>query len=164
VLALAGFLGLSYTGVVVNVQVRTSNDPSPQVASLGDLIPSDQPLVSFGHVHHLFAYYYAKPIEFKPLDAQGRPVDDTATYFCFSLDPGFVAPTISFPWEMLAEVSCDRARSEHPRARVIVGKRVMAAAVANRKIDPTADAVSPTSFVEPAAAPPARRQGPTRDD
>ncbi len=122
--AIVGFLGLSYTGPVVNMQVQTCNDPQLAVASIRQKIPAGESLVSFGHVHHLFAYYYEQPIAFCPVHDDVAPSSSPSTYFCFSEDPGFTSPTIPFAWEQVAVISCDRAKSEHPRARVIVGRRI----------------------------------------
>jgi 4-amino-4-deoxy-L-arabinose transferase-like glycosyltransferase len=123
-LAVTGFLGLTYTGAVVNMQIHTCNNPRSAVASIREMIPQEDHLVSFGHVHHLFAFYYEQPIEFHALDDHVAPSDTPATYFCFSDDPGFETPTIPFAWERVAEISCDRAKTDRPRARVIIGRRV----------------------------------------
>lgn len=122
-LAVAGFMGLSYAGLVVNMLVRTSNDPSAAVVSVRDLIPPGDRLVSFGPVHHLFAYYYQQPIELcKVVDGQ-VPTQFPNTYFCFVDDPFFVTPEIPFAWDRVAEISCERARAKHPLTKVVVGKR-----------------------------------------
>jgi len=123
-LTLAGFCGLSHTSIVMNMQMHTSNDPSTRIASIRTALPPGQRLVSFGRVHHLFAYYYRGPIGLEDLAENAAPADSAATYFCFSVDPGFEAPAIPFRWERIAEVSCERARSDNPRAKVVVGRRV----------------------------------------
>jgi len=123
ILAVAGFIGLSYTGIIMSLQIRTSNDPSHEVATLRQMIPNGEHLVSFGPVHHLFAYYYQQPIELEPLVDNEAAIDTTATYFCFAEDPGFPKAIIPFEWEPIAEISCERARSQRPLTKVIVGKR-----------------------------------------
>jgi 4-amino-4-deoxy-L-arabinose transferase-like glycosyltransferase len=133
-LSLAGFLGLSYITVVVNLQSHTSNDPSDAIASIRASLPAGQRLVSFGRVHHLFAHYYQEPIALVELSENTAPANCAATYFCVSVDPGFETPTIPFEWELLAEVSCERARSDNPRAKVLVGRRV--SALARRPLRP----------------------------
>ena len=130
VLALAGFLGLSYTTIVLNVQQRTSNDPSQQIADLRALVTAEGRFVSFGPVHHLFAYYFGETIEYQPLNKQMAPGDCDAEYFCFAEDPGFPTAQVPFPWERVAEISCERARSAQPRAKVIVGRRIVLSAAA----------------------------------
>ncbi len=133
-LSLAGFMGLSYTGIVVNVQVHTSNDPMAKVASIRAALPPGERLVSFGRVHHLFAYYYQEPIELNELVGNVAPAETDAQYFCFSVDPGFETPAIPFAWQQLAEVSCERAQSDNPRAKVVVGRRITE--VARRPLRP----------------------------
>ncbi|MEX2113060.1 MAG: glycosyltransferase family 39 protein [Pirellulales bacterium] len=133
-LSLAGFMGLSYTGIVVNVQMHTSNDPSAQVAAIRDALPPGEQLQSFGRVHHLFAYYYQQPIPLNELVENVAPADTDAQYFCFSVDPGFETPAVPFAWQPVAEISCERAESDNPRAKVIVGRRV--AEVASRPLRP----------------------------
>ncbi len=124
ILTLAGFWGLTYTGAVMNLQSFTANNPAHDIRAVHDLIPADEHLVSLGPVHHLFAYYYQDPIELKKLSRRREvpPVD--ATYFCFSIDPSVPAVEISFPWQRIAEISCERARSSQPKVKVIVGKRI----------------------------------------
>jgi hypothetical protein len=151
-LALAGFLGLSYTSIVLNVQQRTSNDPSQQIAELRALVTSEGRFVSFGPVHHLFAYYFGETIEYRPLDKQMTPVDCDAEYFCFAEDPGFPTARVPFAWEQVAEISCERARSAQPRAKVIVGRRIVLSAAADRAEESPA-AATPASFDEPIELP-----------
>jgi hypothetical protein len=123
-LSLAAFCGASYTLIVVNLQAQTSNDPSQQIADVRDSLPTGQHLVSFGRVHHLFAWYYEDAVTLEPLQSNVAPADSDAEYFCFSVDPGFPTPSIPFAWEPITEVSCERARSDKPLAKVIVGRRV----------------------------------------
>jgi 4-amino-4-deoxy-L-arabinose transferase-like glycosyltransferase len=122
VLALAGFMGFTYTGVVVNMQMAFSNNPADSVASIREIIPEGERLVSFGKVHHLFAYYYGQPIELLKLGQGEAAMRMPGSYFCFAIDPGFVPPKIPFPWECVAEISCERARSDRPLTKVVVGR------------------------------------------
>jgi len=123
ILALAGFTGLSYTGVVVDMQIHASNDPSAEVASVRRMIPPGERLVSFGPVHHLFAYYFGNPIELEHVSGREVSPGTTATYFCFNEDPSLGRLEIPFAWDRIAVVSCERARSSSPLATVVVGKR-----------------------------------------
>jgi hypothetical protein len=148
ILSLAGFLGFSYTSIAISAQARTSNDPTGAIAEVRRMLPADEPLVSFGPVHHLFAYYYRQPIELAPLEGHTAPAQTSAIYFCFSEDPGFVKPEIPFAWQRVAEISCERARSATPRAKVVVGKRILTAASGSPTKGPVlmaADPSSPTS-------------------
>jgi 4-amino-4-deoxy-L-arabinose transferase-like glycosyltransferase len=124
VLSISAFWGVSYTAIVINLQAHTSNDPSQQIANIRAMLPPDRPLVSFGRVHHLFAWYYDEPVGLEPLDDNVAPASSDAEYFCFSVDPGFPTPSIPFAWQEIAQVSCERARSDKPLAKVIVGRRV----------------------------------------
>jgi hypothetical protein len=128
VLAVAGFTGLTYCSLVMNMQLRTSNDPSAAVALVRDLIPPGDRLVSFGPVHHLFAFYFQQPIELRKASHGQAPTHFTNTYFCFVDDPSFETPEILFQWERVAEISCERARSKHPLTKVVVGRRKLALA------------------------------------
>jgi 4-amino-4-deoxy-L-arabinose transferase-like glycosyltransferase len=158
ILALAGFMGLSYSGIVINTQMRTSNDPSAAVVSVREMIPPGDRLVSFGPVHHLFAYYYQQPIELRKVDNGQAPTQFTNTYFCFVDDPFFATPEIPFLWDRVAEISCERARSKNPLTKVVVGKRKAPVADARRQHDATgpappfseATAVKPAAFFEDA--------------
>jgi 4-amino-4-deoxy-L-arabinose transferase-like glycosyltransferase len=123
VLTLAGFLGLTYSGIVLSAQMGGSNDPSADVIAVRRMIPRGERLLSFGLVHHLFAYYYQEPIELRKLTDTQAPSDFSNTYFCFVDDPGFETPEIPFEWERVAEISCERARSNNPLTKVVIGTR-----------------------------------------
>lgn len=123
ILAVAGFMGMTWTGVVVSVQMRTSNDPSATVAAVRAMIPPGERLVSLGKVHHLFAYYYGAPIELQKLGESKLATEMPGTYFCFAIDPKFKAPTIPFAWSPVVEISCERSKSPHPVTKVVVGRR-----------------------------------------
>jgi hypothetical protein len=125
VLTLAAFMGLTYTGVVVSVQSRTSNTPWTAIASIRELIPPGERLMSFDPVHHLFAYYYAEPIELQRLGKDRRATPSSGAYFCFAVDPHYTRPVIPFAWETVAEISCERTQSPHPASKVVIGRRVI---------------------------------------
>jgi hypothetical protein len=114
---------LSYSGVVVDMQIQTSNDPSAEIVSVRQMIPPGEHLVSFGPIHHLFAFYFQRPIELHKLSDHEVPSDTTATYFCFSEGPNVEKIEIPFAWDRLAIISCERVRSSTPSATVVVGKR-----------------------------------------
>ena len=124
VLTLAAFMGLTYTGLVVSVQSRNSNQPWAEIAAVRDLIPPGERLMSFDPVHHLFAYYYDEPIELQKLGKSRLATPSAGTYFCFAVDPGFTRPIIPFAWETVAEISCERTRSPRPASKVVVGRRI----------------------------------------
>ncbi len=124
ILAVATFMGLTHVGVAMNFQISTANNPSGAVVRIRDMIPPGERLVSFGKVHHLFAYYYEQPIELQRLDEGWAPADSNAEYFCYLVDPAEPSPSIPFDWQPIAEVSCERARADKPRTKVVVGRRV----------------------------------------
>jgi 4-amino-4-deoxy-L-arabinose transferase-like glycosyltransferase len=130
ILAVVGYWGLIYTGLVLSVQARTANDPSSVVASVRAMIPPGESLVSFRPVHHLFAYYFRQPIQLRPLTGARAPRNFNGNYFCFAEDPEMPKLEIPFAWECIAEISCERGRSPNPVTKVIVGRRVSHTAVA----------------------------------
>jgi len=145
VLALAGFMGLTYTGIVVSLQSLASNNPVEIVRSIRELIPEGERLVSFGKIHHLFAYYYKDPILLQPLGEGEEATRMPGEYFCFAIDPTYEPPSIPFDWEPVAEISCERSRSANPRTKVVVGRCLPAATHAAMEED---SMVRPASYAE----------------
>ena len=123
VLTLAAVMGMTYTGAVLSVQSRNSNNPRDVIASVRELIPPGERLMSFDPVHHLFAYYYGEPIELQRLGKNRRATPTSGSYFCFSVDPHYTSPVIPFEWDTVVEISCERTRSPHPMSKVVVGRR-----------------------------------------
>ena len=117
VLSVAVFLGLTFTGVVINSQMRHSEHAAEAVAELKRQLPPGARLVSFGPVFHLFAYHYGRPIELLPMPGQGEQPDADVTYFCSMRE-------VNFPYEKLAVICCDRNRHSKPCLGVIVGRRL----------------------------------------
>lgn len=125
VLAMACFLGLLHTAVVMSGQMQGSNNPAAAVAAVRAMIPPGERLISIDKVHHLFAYYYDRPIELQhPIGAARRATEMPGQYFCFAVDPQAEPFEIPFAWERVTEISCERARSDHPRTTVVVGRRL----------------------------------------
>jgi len=126
VLAIAAFVGLTYSGVVINARMNTSQDVAGAVArlkaELEDRMAPGQRLVSFGSAHHLFAYHYRDPIERHDWPRAPGDVREDVVYFCFVShhQPG----PLPFEWETVAVVSCDRNRQPEPQCKVIVGRRI----------------------------------------
>ncbi len=122
VCAAAVFLGLTYDTVVLNFMVRKNGPAAEQVASLKERLPQGQALVSFGPIHHLFAFHFHDPI-----DRQDWPITETTLagqmdYFCFDRNRSQAIP---FAWEEIAAISCDRDRTDNPDEVVIVGRRLV---------------------------------------
>jgi len=145
VLALAGFMGLTYTGIVISLQSLASNNPVEVVRSIHELIPEGERLVSFGKIHHLFAYYYKDPILLQPLGEGEEATRMPGEYFCFAVDPTYEPPSIPFDWEPVVEISCERSRSASPRTKVVVGRCLPTATHAAMEED---SMVRPASYAE----------------
>jgi 4-amino-4-deoxy-L-arabinose transferase-like glycosyltransferase len=118
---LAGFLAVSYAGVVMDAILRRSEDTASAVARLKGRLPAGVHLVSFCPVHHLFAYYYDGPIELRgwPEARRDRDVD----WFCFTC-AGDVRILVPFRWEEVAVIPVDRYRQPKPGNLVVVGRRL----------------------------------------
>jgi 4-amino-4-deoxy-L-arabinose transferase-like glycosyltransferase len=120
--AVAGFWGLISTGIVLTAQQRSSNDPANEIAHVRELIPRGETLVSFRPIHHLFAYYYRQPIRVQMVAHDRAPADFAGTYFCYSVAHDTPPVEMPFPWEQVAEISCERARTSDATTKVVVGR------------------------------------------
>jgi 4-amino-4-deoxy-L-arabinose transferase-like glycosyltransferase len=123
VLAIAAFLGLAHTGPVLNYVLRRSEDTAGAVAALKQDVLREEGLVSFGPVHHIFAYHYGQTIPRLPWPANEQQVRADSEYFCFSPDVQ-AGRELPFAWEQVAIVSCERFRQARPEQRMIVGRRL----------------------------------------
>ena len=125
--ALASFLGLTFTGLVMNNLIRRSEDIAGHVAALKRGLPPDVHLVCFGRAHHPFVYYYGETIPW--LDWPARADSSSAKavaqgdYFCFHSVRGRRKP-LPFDWVEVAEISCDRYRREQPVDAMVIGRRI----------------------------------------
>ena len=122
-LALAAFLGLAYTGAVVNGMQRVSSPSlAPAVAELKRKLPEHVRLVSLGPADPLFAYYYRDSIAKVPRPQVAEEIPAETEYFCFYTnadDPFWPA----FDFEQVGEINCDRTASSRQRL-TIVGRRL----------------------------------------
>ncbi|MBL8796140.1 MAG: glycosyltransferase family 39 protein [Planctomycetia bacterium] len=129
VLCLVCFLGLTYNGPILNAMLQRSEQAASAVEELKHLLPPGQRLVSFGPVHHLFAYYFGEPIEQHP--NRPRPQDcRDVVYFCCDARDGLL-PKLPFAWEAVGVVSMDRNRHAVPSQAVVVGRRLNPARAAD---------------------------------
>lgn len=129
IVTVAGFIGLSFVGVVINGTVATAVDPAPDVARLKEMLPAGTRLVSFGLVETLFTYLYREPIEEQPWPKRLSEVGPGVDYFCFTWDRP-AAPSLPFSWQIEAIIPCDRVRRDRPLKKVIIGRRIDSLAVA----------------------------------
>ncbi len=123
VLAVAAFLGMTYSGVVTNAQIASSAPTARAVARLRNRLPTGTRLVSFEPIHHLFAFHFRDPVELRPWPKSSTEVEPVLEYFCFAR-AGQSAPALPFAWEQVAAISCDRNRRSVPNDVVIVGRRL----------------------------------------
>ncbi|HEV2948743.1 MAG TPA: glycosyltransferase family 39 protein [Gemmataceae bacterium] len=121
VCAAAVFLGLTYDTVVLNFIVRKNGPAAEQVASLKERLPEGQALISFGPIHHLFAFHFHDPIERQDWPITETSIPGQMDYFCFDRNRSQAIP---FAWEEIAAISCDRDRTDNPDEVVIVGRRL----------------------------------------
>jgi 4-amino-4-deoxy-L-arabinose transferase-like glycosyltransferase len=123
VMALAAWLGLTNTGLVLDILARKSENAAPAIARLKEQLPRHQRLVSFGPVSHLFAFLYHDPIPMMPWPTEADDLGRETAYFCFDR-MGAMPVRIPFAWEEVAVISCDRYRTQIPQYVVVVGRRV----------------------------------------
>lgn len=122
VLAVAGFMVLTFTGVLTDVRIRRSEDQAAAIARLKEHLPPGQRLVSFGHIDSLFAYYYGVPVDlFAPETSGTALLRGEALYFCFESEGGW-RPVLPCPWEELAVIAMDRNHHATPDRAVVVGR------------------------------------------
>ncbi len=122
IVLMACFLVITFAGVRINELVRRSAPNAAEVAQAAAAIPSDAQLVSLGQVHHLFAYYYGPTIPLVIWPPATKPAPDFE-YFCVDKYAGRPFE-LSFPWQKIATVNCDRRLNKTPDTLVIVGRRL----------------------------------------
>jgi len=122
VLALASFVGLSFTGLVLNSLVRNSEHTAERVAELRRRLPAGTRLVSLGRAHHPFVYHYGETIPWLDWPKQDDP-EPGYEYFCFHSMNGRRKP-LPFAWEEIAAISCDRNVRTNPVDVMVVGRRL----------------------------------------
>ena len=125
ILLVAGFMGVTYTGVITNMRVNTSVDTKAAVARFKQELPQGHRLVSLTPVHSLFVYYYREPIGLVTWPDDGSTLEAEGTYFCFNRRPG-TEPQIPFAWEEIAAISVARSRISRSQQDVVIGRRLPA--------------------------------------
>ncbi|MEX0611388.1 MAG: glycosyltransferase family 39 protein [Pirellulales bacterium] len=137
VLAIAGFVGMAYAGIVINVNTARWNDPTAVVASLKQHVPAGASLVSFTPIEHRFTYYYQAPIAELDWPIEMRDLPSDVEYFCFMRQPGDTAKsreagrgrswtktpgTLPFAWEEVTSICVDRRVREETKQTVVLGR------------------------------------------
>jgi 4-amino-4-deoxy-L-arabinose transferase-like glycosyltransferase len=135
-LAIAMFLGLTFSGVAVNSLVAHDPNAERQVAELLNRIPKDAPIGSFGLVETVFSYYWRQPIAYirKELPVKPRQLPSEYEYFCYS---GNRADRVElpFPWRVEGVINCDRRTQSGQGKIVVVGRRLATVALLPEKDD-----------------------------
>ncbi len=134
IIVMACFLVLTFSGVRINELVRKSVPNAAEVQQVAAAIPEDAQLVSLGQVHHLFAYYYEQTIPMVLWPPVTKPVPEF-DYFC--VDKNANRPfNLSFPWQEIATVNCDRRLADRPEMQVIVGRRLRDTEIVGQRKEP----------------------------
>jgi 4-amino-4-deoxy-L-arabinose transferase-like glycosyltransferase len=115
-------LGAGNAGIVLPLMAGASEDMSSAVHELKTRIPAEQPLVSFGPVHHIFAFHYEAPIQLLAWPRRPADVPPFVDYFCFHQKQG-QEKLLPFSWEQIGVLSCDRVRRAQPREMMVIGRR-----------------------------------------
>jgi 4-amino-4-deoxy-L-arabinose transferase-like glycosyltransferase len=137
-IAVAGFVALTYVGIVLNLRVGGGNDLMPAVTQVKQQLPDPDKLVSLGRVYHRFSYCYAAPIRQVPWPENASQAPPQMSYFCFdkhgndtpevrSTGDGRVnspptSGTLPFEWEKIAEIPCDPAKRDNNWRSVVIGR------------------------------------------
>ncbi len=121
-LAVAGFMGLSMTGVFVNTLDAQSVDTESAIAELRKNLPVGHRMVSLGPVNPLFGFLYPDPID--RIDRLDDPLLLKEGVF-FSIDamkplPGD-ARSLPFVWRQVAVIPVARRRDQLDDHLVFVG-------------------------------------------
>jgi hypothetical protein len=129
-LAIAAFLGLTFSGVAVNSLVSLDPQAEQQIAELRRRIPESEPLGSFGLVETMFSYHWRRPITHvrKELPVKPSQLPAKFEYFCYS---GNKADRIElpFPWRVEGVINCDRTTQSGEGKIVVVGRRLATVAL-----------------------------------
>ncbi len=133
----AGFLGLTYAGVIVNARVQGANDLTAPIAQIQQHMADSGGLVSLGRVYHRFSYCYAEPIRQVPWPIDAHDLPEDVSYFCFDHRPtdtdqsrsagdgrtaAFTPGTLPFAWEKIAEIPCDPVKRGVADRTVVIGR------------------------------------------
>jgi 4-amino-4-deoxy-L-arabinose transferase-like glycosyltransferase len=123
VIASAAIAGLLYTGLVMNVSLRDSEDVAAQVAELKARLPHDKPLVSFDLLETMFTYHYAEPVVLAPVPATAADTAADLEYFCVNRAYGQTVQ-LPFAWREVEVISCDRWKRNEAQRAVVIGQRL----------------------------------------
>jgi 4-amino-4-deoxy-L-arabinose transferase-like glycosyltransferase len=113
--------GFAYAGPVVSSLIARQPSAEELLKPVRAQLPTEEPLVSFGHITHAFAYYYG---EFIPQSSWPQAADENLPrYFCCRKVDLALHP-LPFAWEAIAEMSFEDDDNPSPGSYVIVGRRL----------------------------------------
>ena len=121
VLAIAGFVVMSYDTVVINAFQGTTVDTAGAIAEVKRHLPPGAELVSIEQTHHMFVYLYHEDVPAISFPKTPEEAEDVE-YFCFDAHRT-KAEDLPFKWEPIGEVNCDRHNLPFVRWRVVVARR-----------------------------------------
>ena len=121
--AMAAFTGLTYTGAVINAQIKTSEDAAGAVARIRQQLPPGAELISFDITSHVFTFHLGERVRHVPWPKTADEVPPEVEYFCFDVYDGEM-PELPIAWEQLGRISCERNRTKTPDWEVVVGRRI----------------------------------------
>ena len=122
IVCVTAFLGLSWSGVVMNVLAAIRDPIVQDIADLKQRLPKDARLVSIGMVDCRFLYYYGEPIEWLPEHRANAPPIAEGTYFCMVNAPSRLE--CDFPYEEVALISCHADPMPQPTEYVVIARRL----------------------------------------
>ncbi|HET6422151.1 MAG TPA: glycosyltransferase family 39 protein [Planctomycetaceae bacterium] len=122
-LAIAVVLGAAYVGPIITSQYQRSGDLPVTAAIARAQLPPDAKLQSFGNLHHVFLYYFDRPVALLPKLDSDAEIPAELGYFLINGE-GRERPELPFAWDQIAVVSIDRTKRDVPKETVIIGRRV----------------------------------------
>jgi hypothetical protein len=122
ILSVTAFLGLSWSGVMLNVFVAVREPIDKSIAELKQRLPEGARLVSIGPVDARFLFYYGETVRQVPSPHGDASSNAEWTYFC--IGDGSSRPQCDFPHEQVAVISCHQNHVPHPSGVLIIGRRL----------------------------------------
>ncbi len=139
VLLIAAFVGMTASGVFINLRLNKANDLAPAVAKVKADLPENVHLVSLGPVAHRFAYFYGQPIRELDWPACQNDLPADVEYFCFDEHLGDnplrrfngrgrkwdrTLGLLPFEWEAVERIPCDPILHGKATTTVVVARVV----------------------------------------
>ncbi len=119
----ATFIGLTYTGLLLNVTQAGSEQIAEQVRGVKEQLPPGEQLVSFNLLETAFTYHYNAPVPLLPWPKTVSDVPPEVNYFSVCAEGG-TRPDLPFAWREVAVISSDRWKRSEPKHVTIIGQRL----------------------------------------